>query len=267
MNKIDVIIYNTQTNNANNKYMNFTHKCNLCGKEYKLKENFNKHYVSCKFFHEACVSSDNNDDHLPTYAELFMYVKETALKCQKLENEIHHLKTMMNSRNKKHILDYLNNDANNEKIIPYEAWCRTLSIKSEHLNEVFEGDMLSGIKKVLEPYLSLENRILLPIRAFSQKHNTLYIYKGDGGWKLVQNNSLEKIIYPLERQFLQAFVIWQKENQEKISLSEKLKDQEIQYMLKLCGSKNPIDKMIHVLKKWLISKIEEEFVHNIVEFD
>ena len=89
---------------------------------------------------------------------------------------------------------------------------------------------------------------------------------GEQEWKLMQNSHLEKIIYPLERQFLQEFVAWQKENQDKISMSERLKDDEIQYMLKLCGSKNPMEKTIHILKKWLISRLEEEFTHTIVEF-
>jgi hypothetical protein len=233
------------------------HKCNLCGKEYKVKENFNKHYVSCKFFHDSCIpSEDEYADHLPTYNELYRFVKETALKCQRLEKEIFHLKQTMNVRQKKHILDYLNNDPNNANIPNYDQWCRTLIIEPRHLNDVFDGDIMSGIKAVLEPYLSLENKTKLPLRVFSQKHNSIYIYTGENGWKLVQNSTLEKIIYPLERQFLQAFVSWRKENQEKISLSEKLKDQEIQYMLKLCGSKNPMDKLINILKKWLISKLE-----------
>ena len=171
-------------------------------------------------------------------------------------------------------MDYLNNDPHNSDRMSYDEWCRSLHISPDQLNDIFEGDMISGIKTVLEPYLTAENIHRLPIRAFHQKQNTLYIYNGPshsndekGGWKLAPNNVLEKIIYPLERQFLQAFVIWQKANQEKISLSEKLKDQEIEYMIKLCGSKNTIDKTSIILKKWLIGKIEEEFVQNIVEFD
>jgi hypothetical protein len=240
-----------------------SYKCNLCAKVYKLKDNFNKHYVSCKFFHDSCIIPSDENESLPTYSELYSFVKEIALKCHKLENEIANLKQNMNVQQKKHILDYLNKDPNNVKIPNYEEWCKSFIIKREHLQEVFEGDMISGIKSVLELHISSKN---LPIRVFSQKHSNIYIYTGEYGWKLMQNCHFEQIIYPLERQFLQEFVIWQKENQEKISMSEKLKDDEIQYMLKICGSKNTMDKTIHILKKWFISKLEEEFVHTVVEF-
>jgi hypothetical protein len=93
----------------------------------------------------------------------------------------------------------------------------------------------------------------------------LYIYDSDSQWKHAPPNCFEKMIKGIEREFLQVFLEWQKENQEKISQSEKLKDDEIQYMMKICGYKYSGDKNA-MIKKWITSMIEEDAPNVIIEY-
>lgn len=269
MSKIETTITRTICVSKENGF----YKCHLCDKRYKLKENYNKHYVSCKFFHSSCLQThdecEESSENLPTQKELYRFIKEIALKCQRLEDEVEHLKQTMNVRQKKNILDMLNSDPMNANRVPFEQWCSRFQVEPHHLNAVFEGDLMTGIKEVMKPHLqrtcisphlSLQDLAhtkvdCIPLKAFHTK-NALYIYDTDLQWKNAPHNCFDKLVYTLERQFLQAFLVWQRENQEKISLSEKLKDDEIQYMMKICGYKSSGDK-IALLKKWVIGVIAE----------
>lgn len=252
MSKIDTTVGRTICVSKENGF----YKCNLCGKGYRLKDNYNKHYVSCKFFHSSCLQThdecEESMENLPTQKELYRFIKEIALKCQHLEDEVAHLKQTLNVRQKNNILEMLNNDQNNAIRVPFEQWCSRFQVEPHHLNVVFEGDLMAGIKEILKPHLK---EPIIPLKAVHTK-NALYIYDTDLQWKNASNNCFDKVVYTLERQFLQAFLVWQRENQEKISLSEKLKDDEIQYMMKICGYKTSGDK-IAILKKWVIGIISE----------
>jgi hypothetical protein len=231
--------------------------CALCGKTYKLKDNYNKHYVSCAFFHKKCMETNDefNDslESIPTQHELYQFIKQIAIKCQRLEEEVATLKQHLNMKQRQNIMDILNHDPKNSMRTQFDIWCAQIQVSREHLDAVFDGSLMCGIKVAMETHIS--SRDTLPMRAFKEK-NTLYIYDSDRQWKAATNACFEKLIASLEKQFLQVFLEWQKENQEQISKSEKLKDDEIHYMMKICGYKYTGDKHA-ILKKWIMETIAE----------
>lgn len=290
--------------------------CNLCGKEYRIRENFKKHLISCKLLHCDVVDDSVN------VKELYIAVKQIALKCQRLEDEVSHLKQQLNTRQKRNIMEILNKDPRNARRLSFRLWAQGIVVSREHLEEVFEGSLISGIKSALKPHLCGD---IIPFRAFREK-NTLYIYddegynrgknenednddgdrddgdndgdrengdeddinsEGDRGgqreegdrenrfydkscdnnkkWRAAPPGVFDSLVKNIERQFLQIFVAWQKENQEQISRSEKLKDDEIQYMIKICSYKSSLDKA-SLIKKWIMSVIEEDATGVIVEY-
>lgn len=242
------------TKNETKKTTRSGYHCHLCGKTYKLRDNYNRHYVSCEFFHKKCLETNDefneSIDIVPTQKEMYNFIKEIALKCRRLEEEVSHLKRYLNVRQKQNIMDILNNDPKNASRTPIHLWCSEIHVHYEHLEEVFRGSLLSGIKAVIKPHLSCDN---VPLKSFREK-NTLYIYDSDRTWKVAPSSCFENLIHSLEKQFLKIFLEWQKENQERISRSEQLKDDEIQYMMKICGYKSHGDKHA-LIKKWIISEV------------
>ena len=45
-----------------------------------------------------------------------------------------------------------------------------------------------------------------------------------------------------------------------------MKDREIEYMIKINGSKIPLEKRIAELKKWMFSTLQEDIYEHIIEF-
>ena len=114
-------------------------------------------------------------------------------------------------------------------------------------------------------YKSFNHR---PICAFTQKQNCFYIYDRDSDnkmlWRTMSTEDMEKIVFHISQQFLIAFVKWQRENFTRISASEKLKDEELVYMIKINGSKISMEKRCTDIKKRLYSLLEENL--DLVEF-
>jgi hypothetical protein len=180
-------------------------------------------------------------------------MKELAFKCNKLETELNHLKQTVNIRQKKQIIEWLNIH-NSTNISSYSEWVESITVNYENLFKVFEEDLIEGIKHVLSS--KIDSMKKSPVCAFTQKTNTIYIYD-ESAWRNMNNEDLEKMIYHLNKLFLKEFIKWQKENEEKISNSEKMKDIELSHMIKVNGYKISTEKMVGEIKKWLYSKIEQ----------
>jgi hypothetical protein len=252
----------TVTTTIITKGKNRLHKCFYCSRTYKLKDNYEKHIGPCEFFHKSQLQSRDDFnlsvETLPSQREMFSLLKTLALKCSDLEKEVQQLKQTVNIRQKKQILEWLNTHRTT-LYVTFTEWYSNIEITMEDLEKVFEYDLIDGIKKVLE--LRMGGLKIIPICGFSQKKNHLYIFdsihNNTNEWKSLSNSDLDKMIFCISRKFMQKFVLWQRKNEELVTNSERLKDQEIMYMVKINGSKISDEKRNAEVKRWLFEKLED----------
>lgn len=240
------------------KKMNRTeNKCVFCGKTYRIKENFIRHNSICELIY--CNQKMNDDEwndkfeKIPDNKELFQLIKILLVKCNTLENEMQKLKSKSNMQTKKHIDEWLN-QYTKKPSVSFQKWREQLTVKREDLELVFEMDLTEGIKNVIQRNLQEKNNCL---SSFTQKKNTIYVFQEDE-WTIMKKDDLEKIIDYLSRQFIKEFIQWQKENEKYIQTSERMKDKEIHYMMKVNGSKISSEKRTDIVKKWLYEKVEQK---------
>lgn len=204
-------------------------QCKYCFKKWLRKEAMEKHSIMCGFWHKSTQLQEDDYDTIPTITELFKLVKEFAYKCDKLQKRVDQLETRNAIREKKHILEYLNEHS--PQITTVDL-VRTFDITQEHLESVFETDLTTGIKNCLkyniQKYQSTQS-IALPICGFTQKTNTLYTYEIPAHdlpntqsllaptWHIMTNAELDKIINILAHKFLKSFVMWKKTNFPELS--------------------------------------------------
>jgi len=244
------------------KSQNRLYKCIYCSRTYKLKDNYEKHVKPCEFFHKSQLQSQDDFclavETLPTQREMFELMKSLALKCSELEKEVVHLKQIVNVRQKKQILEWLNS---NRTSVPstFTEWYTDIEVTMEDLEKVFQYDLDSSIQNILQRKINQVKCV--PICGFSQKTNHLYIFdmtdENVNLWKNVATPDIDKMIFYMSRKIMQKFLVWQKENQEELSASQQSKDREIIYMMKVNGSKITDEKRNTEMKKWLFSKLEE----------
>lgn len=185
--------------------------CKYCHHSWKHKKDYEKHLACCEYFYQfrrkPQTEMDDYGCKLPTQKELFRFVQELSLKCERLEKEVARLKTTVSVRQKKVIVECLNNSTTMPSNTFFDWWKTiklqmpvTLNYKEEtemsshwsiisntFLYRVFNIGLVEGVKCVLGKFIEIEKqkRRVLPIRCFTQKPNMFYIYCGS------ENNSSE----------------------------------------------------------------------------
>lgn len=253
--------------------MSNSHTCSYCARTYRLVENYNKHIITCEFFHKSQLQSQDDFqlsvETMPSPREMFLLMRELAHKCSTLEQDVANLKQIVYVRQKKQITEWLNQHRISPSPPSFVEWYETIYITMDHLQRVFDYDLTEGIKYTVGHAIQC-SMIRRPISAFSQRSGSIYIYQKQPesevhGWRVSANEDLERMVHCLERKFLITFVKWQKENQARTAQSEELKDREIMYMIKINGSKITLERRTADVKKWMFSHIEEN-LEKTVEF-
>lgn len=249
--------------------------CNYCHRHWKLKKDYDKHISCCIYFYNLRRNPrqemDENGVKIPTHKELFRFVQELSLKCERLEKEVVRLKANMNTKQKKMITDWLNQPQHMPKFT-FEEWSKSIVIEDKALQIVFKRDLTEGIKYVIRGLLDEnETNHAKPIRSFTQKPGLIYIYsKGEWSsspteeakWKIMSNEELDNCIIMISQMFLRAFIMWQRNTtpvtDDDSEVSEKKKEEEMNYLIKINGGmRSSTEKRNQEIKKWLSTAIEE----------
>jgi hypothetical protein len=254
-------------------------QCKYCFNKWQKKEHMEKHAIMCGFWHRSSQIREDDYDTTPTITELFKVVKEFAYKCDKLQKRVDQLENKHNNRQKKQIVDYLQDHLPSTTAIDF---IRTFCISNAHLETVFECDLTAGIKSCIKTHIDPTMQDQLPIRAFIQKPNTLYVYDAISTtttdniaphWHIMTNAELDKLISVLSLKFLQAFISWKKRNELTIgtvsydiseditaneyAVNEQIKQQYQTYMIKINGQRINEDKRRNEIRQLLYSYLQK----------
>ena len=256
-------------------------QCKYCFQKWKKKETMEKHIIMCGFWHKSSQIQEDDYDSTPTVSELYKLLKEFAYKCDKLQQRVDKLENRQNVRQKKQIMDYLSDDTPPIAAIDF---IRSFTITQEHLDTVFDIDLTAGMKAAIKSNMNLQST-KLPIRAFIQKANTLYIYDTSGSedraapklaqWHIMSNPELDRMISILSLKFLQAFMLWKKnqvflmdsddsiihadiENLRANAANEQMKQQYQTYMIKINGKRINEDKRRSEIKQLLYTYLQKQ---------
>lgn len=244
--------------------------CKYCNHHWKVKKEYDKHISCCQYFYHLRRNPeskmDDNGIKLPSHKELFRFVQELSLKCERLEKEMTKLKNNMNTKQKRVISEWLNQSIH-IPCITFEEWAKNIAVGESQLKIVFKRDLTEGIKDSIAHHMKSKMQNA-PLRAFTQKQNAFYIYtRGiwsngeqteEPKWKMMTPYEFENFIIMLSQAFLREFIKWQKINVDENEENEKKKEEEMMYLIKINGGlRSSSDKRIGDLKKWLFTKIEE----------
>jgi hypothetical protein len=252
------------------------YKCKYCNRAYKLKPNYDKHYLLCDTFNKTSISKskttkeNNADDYVPSMRDMFTLILELTAKNSRLEQKVEELSKWAESKKKKlNVIDWLNEKYT--KNIKYTEWLGGINITRNHLEAVFKSDMVSGCYEILQSLLSLHmtedisNEQIMPIKAFDQKENILFIYNDDNKWEILSQPMFVNLMNVLSKNILTEFLKWQTENKSK------LKQDEFSYtyarnVQKIMGG-NLTQEQIHMrVKKELYNYLKMN-LRNVVEYE
>jgi hypothetical protein len=255
--------------------------CQYCHNHWKYKKEYEKHLACCAYFYHLRRNPKSEmDDYgcaLPTQKEMFRFIQELSLKCERLEKEVGRLKNTVGIRQKKVITDCLNRPGQTP-LVEFNEWWRKMTLQmpveptpaegadmdahwslvnNVFLFRVFKQDLVEGIKHVLLKFVEGElSQGKLPVRCFVQKPGIFYIYCG-GLWRHMTNADFETMIDYLSQLFVREFLAWQRDNSDCIDEDERRCEEQIRYMMRVNRMHPSKEKGMTEIRKWLFTKLEE----------
>lgn len=197
------------------------YKCKYCNRAYKLKPNYDKHYLFCETLNKSICKNNiksDNEEKLPSLRDMFTLILELTAKNSHLEKRVEELSKWAESKRKKlNVIDWLNEKYT--KNIKYSDWLAGISISRKHLEYVFKSDMVNGTTEILKNLIISTNEDI-PFKAFDQKENLLFIYNDDNKWEILAPPMFTKLMNILSKKILTEFIQWQTENKNKIYQDE-----------------------------------------------
>jgi hypothetical protein len=233
------------------------YKCNFCNRQYKNSQPFTRHTNICKFIHISSKERNITTEYIeknPSLEDIYKLVVNLCIENTNLKQRIEKLENTNFINKKKTIEDYLSMIP--KDIISFSNWVNELVISDENLKVLFSSNLIECLKNVLESSFSIINIDKLPLRAFSQKQNTIYIFD-ENKWETIETSHFANFISVLSHRIFKKYLEWKKINQEAIDSNENLQELNFQYMQKANGSGKSIEYRCSEIKKWIFLKIQK----------
>lgn len=262
---INNIVCNTPVNSSGKL------ECKYCSRAFQFRDLYERHFYWCEFLWQGKrerLREAESYEQIPNATDQFHMMQTMLVKIAKLEKEIAHLRNTSLVRKRVAILQFLEKSPQYRPLISFQQWIREIPVTFEDLESVFAGDLVEGMKHSITRLLSSTNATCLPICAFQQKKDTLYIYSrvtnvetGEitNKWMILSPDEWDRCMNRFAHRFLQEFIKWQHVNSEKIHLSEQDKEKHVEYMRKINGlGKSYEDRRRTELRKWLYSQFARD---------
>jgi hypothetical protein len=220
--------------------------CIYCGKSYKTRLNLDKHLILCEITHKStrsCGSKSLNGDDDDDYDDyddnninsisskkLYQIVMQLALKCNRLENKVADLSKYVTKKIQKvDIIEHLNNKSKSTNLpkLLFENITEIITVEQTDVEFLFHNSFMETVNLVLSRsiYNINEQNHQLPIAAFTQKANTIYVYTKNNihehnnnlssqnpSWSIVSRESFIRFLNIIQFKISKAFSEWRKKN-------------------------------------------------------
>jgi ssDNA-binding Zn-finger/Zn-ribbon topoisomerase 1 len=228
------------------------YSCPNCRKIYKLQTNYEKHHNSYRtlYNHLECsvlpdgykpneishfqcsdekmdkvfsseskgTSGNVEDDNIhPIHSsqkDIYRIIRELGKKCDKMQKEIDRLKNKDSRNTKRIIVDWLNKPENKPL---YSIKPSEIDISEKVSSTLFEDDLYSALKQLFCDWIEYvkQKDYKLPVCAFTQKSNVLYLYNTKSLlWEIFSNETFLSLIREMKLKILQKYLSWKMENEK-----------------------------------------------------
>ena len=113
------------------------------------------------------------------------------------------------------------------------------------------------MKSVLDRYFSKEENSDVPLFAFQQKANYLYLY--DTQWRLMTQTEIESLVSVLSHRVLKKYMEWENVHRSEIENNAKMQENAMCYLSKANGIHCRLDIRVSEIKKWIFDKVNQNF--------
>jgi len=174
--------------------------CELC-RNRVIALKYDTHVAICELkYKPKLYHSNNNTNILPDdIEELKTILKKVLKKVDCLEEEVEILKKNQSFQKRKQISSVLNERDCNIEIFD---WLNSVIVSNEDIDKILTTNIIIGLKTFFENLT--KNKYEIPIAAFIQKENRIYLYD-NSKWHIASTTDIIKLLDSLRVKFLRAF--------------------------------------------------------------
>ena len=218
--------------------------CDYCRKEYTRKSAHKRHVILCEIIHAKQINSkaslkreekceEEEATSIPTLTTMYYIVQELALENKKMREEISELhKHITKGMKKVNILEWLNTDSLHQ--VPtktFKEFIKTIKVTQNAVHILMNDTALQTIFHIVQENFLSDSGSEIPIKAFSQKTNGIYIYNNTTNtqtsttnWNKLQSEELILLLKYIHSKILSQLCEWYNKNKMEILRGEKLSD-------------------------------------------
>jgi hypothetical protein len=236
--------------NEKNKIKHSAMCCIYCGKSYKTKMNLDKHLILCEITHKSnranvasqskCNTYDNDDDadlmqQVVSSKKLYQIVMQLALKCNRLESKVADLSKYNNKKIQKiDIIEHLNSstakftNTSTTNHLLFENITEIITVEENDIEFLFHNSFMETVNLILSRsiYKKDNEDNVLPIAAFKEKKNIIYVYSKNESqnqnpcWSIVTRENFIRFLNIVQFKISKAFSEWRKKNAQLLNDSD-----------------------------------------------
>jgi len=212
------------------------------------------------------IKSNNPEPYRESLHNIAIIVSELVKSNSKLEKDVSKLKNYIQSKQRKFVItNWLNKNYMSEDHLPtynFNQFISNIIITRQHLENIFDSTFIDGMGKILESIISLNNNTL-PLKAFDQKNNTVYVFKDN--WGVLSPEDFDKFFSILTKKILAEFKHWQDENEHKL-YTEEFSIIYVTNIQKVLGNKLTLEKQKSIIHKNLYKLLKTD-LQNLIEYE
>jgi hypothetical protein len=188
---------------------------------------------------------------------LLQYIIDLTDKYEKLEQKVNKMQKTAFQLRKKNVDEYIK--CLSPCILTFNEWMQNCVVTEKALQVLFDKDIKDCLKTMI--YQTIEASEYIPIKAFTQRPNTIFIYdKTKEGlsttWRPITHDELEQFTRILGHRIFKKYLEWTRENSIKIEQDNKLQELSMIYMNKANGSSTSFEQRITEVRKAIIANVQ-----------
>lgn len=268
--------------NETNKIKQSALCCIYCGKSYKTRINLDKHSILCEIYYKsksksnskAVTAKKEEEDEImstiPSQKIMYQILMELTIKYNHLEKKVIEMGNYVSKKIKKiDMFQYLNDNNKIKPSILFDNISEIISVDQSDIEYLFYNSYMETMNHILSKNIYIHEN--LPIVAFTQKTNTIYIYTKindqQSSWIIIPNDKLIRFLNIIQFKISKAFSEWRKNNLQSLNEDD---SQSILYDKTFSKLMTPEFKVTTTYNKYysnIYHKIKKDMNVNFVEYE
>ena len=189
--------------------------CGHCFRYFKVEGLYKTHKLTCKYFRSGTKDEtrerDSHEEVVPSARELFKYVQHLAARCESMAGEIARLKEAVavgsGGGSRRAAVAVVE-----EPDVWFDDWIDAAVSEDGDaalLEEVWLGELFSGMKLFFQNELAVRGASGLPIRCSSSgggNPRTAFSVYDHGAWRTMHKEDWRRCVDKLDQRLLQAYL-------------------------------------------------------------